>query len=270
MSANQLAWQKCRMTLDAAEKNGWLSGRGERRIRHGGRGNASACPWHRSYCGLVPGLMMAHGDARPGHGSLPNSCKRTRNPSPSPHVHTTQEEFLDSFPWIPPHTHGTPALAAVCADNQLFMGLIKVVITINNISGESLVPEPADEAQARGDGDWSAEGAGRRRVGAERRADDAARAGGQQRRRGGHRLWIVSAEEPLHLHIRTFIHRSSYFWPRLALASRVECTLVIQTAFLEEYHHQSPTRGLVLYVFQIIEFNIWVCLEHYVIILVMV
>ena len=177
------------------------------------------------------------------------------------------------IPWfisLNSSTHRSLALAAVCADNQLFMGLIKLVITINNISGESLVPEPADEAQARGDGDWPAEGAGRRRVGAERRADDAARAGGQQRRRGGHRLWIVSAEDPLHLHIRTFIRRSSYFWPRLALASRVECTLVIQTAFLEEYHHQSPTRGLVLYVFQIIEFNIWVCLEHYVIILVMV
>ena len=161
------------------------------------------------------------------------------------------------------HTHtGAWPWPRSAADNQLFMGLIKLVITINNISGESLVPEPADEAQARGDGDWPAEGAGRGRVGADGRADDDAGAGGEQRRRGGHRLWIVSAADPLHLHIRTFIHRSSYFCPRLAVASRVECTLVIQTAFLEEYHHQSPTRGLVLYVFQIIEFNIWVCLEH--------
>ena len=84
------------MTLDAAEKNGWLSGRGERRIRHGGRGNASACPWHRSHCGLMPGLMMAHGDARLGlgHGALPNSSRTFTDPSADVH---TQEEFLDSF-----------------------------------------------------------------------------------------------------------------------------------------------------------------------------
>ena len=80
-----------------------------------------------------------------------------RGPEILPRVHMytrRRKNSLIHFPeFLHTHTHRTPALAAVCADNQLFMGLIKVVITINNISGESLVPEPADEAQARGDGD---------------------------------------------------------------------------------------------------------------------
>ena len=153
MSANQLAGQKCRMTLDAAEKNGWLSGRGERRIRHGGRGNASACPWHSSYCGLMPGLMMAHGDARLGlgNGALPNSSRGPLQIRVQMYTRR-KNSLIHFFEFL--HTHaGAWPWPRSAADNQLFMGLIKLVITINNISGESLVPEPADEAQARGDGD---------------------------------------------------------------------------------------------------------------------
>ena len=78
-----------------------------------------------------------------------------RGPEILPRVHMYTRRRKNSLIHFPEflHRHRSPALAAVCADNQLFMGLIKLVITINNISGESLVPEPADEAQARGDGD---------------------------------------------------------------------------------------------------------------------
>ena len=96
---------------------------------------------------------MAHGDARlgHGHGALPNS---SRGPSQIlVQMYTRRKNSLIHFSEFL-HTHtGAWPWPRSAADNQLFMGLIKLVITINNISGESLVPEPADEAQARGDGD---------------------------------------------------------------------------------------------------------------------